>query len=165
MINWRAFPAFVVACLFAAVFGVWLTRGAVSSTADPTVTPTVVATRPAPLTPKYGPIIVVTPTVAPATPTTRATFAIQRGPYTDIICGAFPDDCAFAVSVAGCESNFSPGEVGARGEIGLFQIMPGWAEYFGYSPDALYDPATNAHIAALIVVSRGGSWRDWTCAN
>ncbi len=46
------------------------------------------------------------------------------------------------------------------GASGLMQVMPPWAEVFGYAPDDLYDPVINLWIASQILEQQG--WGAWT---
>lgn len=57
--------------------------------------------------------------------------------------------------------------VRSNGPMGLFQVMPMWADHFGVEREALLDPWTNARVAAHIVrysierhASCGGD-HDW----
>ncbi|HSJ83802.1 MAG TPA: lytic transglycosylase domain-containing protein [Acidimicrobiia bacterium] len=48
----------------------------------------------------------------------------------------------------------------SSGASGLMQVMPGWADVFGYSPDDLFDPTVNLWIASRIRHDQG--WNAWT---
>lgn len=68
-----------------------------------------------------------------------------------------------AVDVAGCESSWMPGVVGASGERGLFQIHPVHDHRFdlaGVPLDPL-DPVHNAAVA--LAIWRRSGWEPWTC--
>ncbi len=58
----------------------------------------------------------------------------------------------------------SGGNPGARnrtsGASGLMQVMPSWADVFGYTPDQLFDPTVNLWIASQIREQQG--WGAWT---
>lgn len=46
------------------------------------------------------------------------------------------------------------------GASGLMQVMPSWAEVFGYEPEDLYHPVINLWIASQILEQQG--WGAWT---
>jgi hypothetical protein len=58
----------------------------------------------------------------------------------------------------------SGGNPGARnrssGASGLMQVMPSWADVFGYTPDQLFDPTVNLWISSQIREQQG--WGAWT---
>lgn len=49
------------------------------------------------------------------------------------------------------ESTFNQYAKGKAGEIGACQIMPYWAENFGYTPEQLWDLEVNITVAAKIL--------------
>lgn len=76
-----------------------------------------------------------------------------------------PDDPATAAAIAVAESGARPDAVGDGGcSIGLWQIN--WCangptlQAEGISKEALFDPATNARAAHVILVRQG--WKAWT---
>lgn len=104
---------------------------------------------------------------APPEPVQAPIVAQQVQPSSDIealICSTFVNDCAKALSVAWCESNYNPGVVGAAGERGIFQIhpvhIPRLGPYGGW--DAMFDPSSNIAYAYALYSSSG--WGPWTCA-
>ena len=48
----------------------------------------------------------------------------------------------------------------SSGASGLMQVMPGWADVFGYTPEDLFDPTVNLWIASQIRQDQG--WAAWT---
>jgi hypothetical protein len=58
----------------------------------------------------------------------------------------------------------SSGDPEARNPIsgasGLMQVMPFWADHFGYDTDALFDPQVNLEISAWIRDRHG--WNAWS---
>ena len=69
-----------------------------------------------------------------------------------------------ALDIAYCESRGRPLAIGAAGEIGLFQIMPGYWQSFcaeHAAPGDLYDPVQNSRCA-LAIWQRSG-WQPWSC--
>jgi hypothetical protein len=73
-----------------------------------------------------------------------------------------------AVSVAWCESRFSPGAVGDGGSsLGLFQLWAGWFPYAGVPVEYWSVPVANARVAlavALRDIERYGTpWYQWSC--
>ena len=67
------------------------------------------------------------------------------------------------LTIAWCESHYSPGAVGDSGNsLGLFQLWSGWAR----PGEDLFDPLTNARVAVRVREIRGrfGSTGGWTCA-
>lgn len=48
----------------------------------------------------------------------------------------------------------------ASGASGLMQVMPSWAEVFGYTPEQLFDPTVNLYVASQIREQQG--WGAWT---
>jgi len=51
-------------------------------------------------------------------------------------------------SMAYKESHYDPKAPGAAGEVGLMQVLPDTASYFGYLPDQLEDPFINIECGA-----------------
>jgi hypothetical protein len=123
----------------------------------------VIATTP-PVTapPVTVPPVTAPPVTIPAPPVPVVEFA--AGTIQDMICATFGDQCAKALSVVQCESNFNPNVVGGAGERGLFQIHPVHANNLGaYGGwDAMFDPAAN--IAYAYALYSGSGWGPWTCA-
>lgn len=58
------------------------------------------------------------------------------------------------VAIAMGESSLDDSVVSSAGAIGVWQIMPFNAPPYGFSPNDLYDPAVNAHVA--FAMSGGG---------
>ena len=48
----------------------------------------------------------------------------------------------------------------SSGAAGLMQVMPGWADVFGYDVDDLFEPTVNLWIASRILEEQG--WIAWT---
>ena len=74
-----------------------------------------------------------------------------------------------ALSVAWCESKWSPSAIGDSGSsVGLFQLnKQTWFIYAGEDSNMWMDPATNARTALATYyydINRGSSpWKQWTC--
>ena len=50
----------------------------------------------------------------------------------------------------------------SSGASGLMQVLPSWADVFGVTRDALYDPATNLSISRALYDDGGwGHWSPW----
>lgn len=128
--------------------------------APPTVPPTTVYAAPIPLPP--------TETIPAPPETVQAPIVEQQVQLSSdieaLICSTFVNDCAKALSVAWCESNYNTNVVGAAGERGLFQIhpvhIPNLSPYGGW--DAMFDPSSNIAYAYALYSSSG--WGPWTCA-
>lgn len=78
--------------------------------------------------------------------------------------GAPAEWIAPMLTIAWCESKYSPGAVGDSGNsLGLFQLWAGWF-YGGEDP---YDPLTNARVAVRVREIRGrfGGGGGWSCAD
>lgn len=70
---------------------------------------------------------------------------------------AFPEAQQYrAARTMICESGGNAGEIGALGEVGLFQIHP----IHGFSAEQLRDPLFNALVAAELLAERP-DWGDW----
>ena len=72
------------------------------------------------------------------------------------------------LTIAFCESRWSPGAVGDGGNsLGMFQLWYGWARPMGYTPDDLYDPVKAARTALYVREVRGrfGGGGGWSCAD
>ena len=68
------------------------------------------------------------------------------------------------LTIAWCESHYSPGAVGDSGNsLGLFQLWSGWAR----PGEDLFDPLTNARVAVRVREIRGrfGGGGGWSCAD
>jgi len=77
--------------------------------------------------------------------------------------GAPAEWIAPMLTIAWCESKYSPGAVGDSGNsLGLYQLWSGWF-YAGEDP---YDPLTNARVAVRVREIRGrfGGGGGWSCA-
>jgi hypothetical protein len=48
----------------------------------------------------------------------------------------------------------------SSGASGLMQVMPAWADVFGYDREDLFDPTVNLSIASRILDTQG--WNAWT---
>ena len=48
----------------------------------------------------------------------------------------------------------------SSGASGLMQVMPAWADVFGYDREDLFDPTVNLWIASRILETQG--WNAWT---
>lgn len=70
-----------------------------------------------------------------------------------------------ARAVITCESGGNANAVSSEGARGLFQIMPDpWARWAQVTPESLFDPLVNAHVAWLMYHEYDGdSWRQWQC--
>lgn len=78
--------------------------------------------------------------------------------------GAPAEWIAPMLTIAWCESKYSPGAVGDSGNsLGLFQLWSGWAQ----PGEDLFDPLTNARVAVRVREIRGrfGSKGGWSCAD
>jgi hypothetical protein len=72
-----------------------------------------------------------------------------------------------AMSVAWCESKWSPWAVGDGGNsLGLFQLWNGWFAAFGFPVEMWSNPVVNATVARLVLERRGrwGGGGGWSCA-
>jgi hypothetical protein len=72
-----------------------------------------------------------------------------------------------AMSVAWCESKWSPWAVGDGGSsLGLFQLWNGWFAAFGFPAEVWSNPVANATVARLVLERRGrwGGGGGWSCA-
>jgi hypothetical protein len=76
---------------------------------------------------------------------------------------------AEALTVAWCESKWSPNAVGDGGaSVGLFQLnVATWFTYAGEDPEMWADPLTNARVAWAVMGYDAGRgyerWRQWSC--
>lgn len=67
-----------------------------------------------------------------------------------------------AMEVLACESGGDPDAKNPHSSArGLFQILGGWADHFGFPRDDLYDPEINVETARRVWDIQG--WRAWTC--
>src|SRR3990167_5337641 len=64
-------------------------------------------------------------------------------------------------AVAWCESRYAARAVGKAGDTGLFQFLASTWRGTPFRGFSRFDPAANA-LAAAWLVSRDGSWRQWT---
>lgn len=111
----------------------------------------------------------VTPTLAPP-PTPVAQAVAYSGQLTEAEmrallaeAGAPAEWIAPMLTIAFCESKYSPGAVGDSGNsLGVFQMWSGWF-YAGEDP---FDPLTNARVAVRVREIRGrfGGAGGWSCA-
>ena len=111
----------------------------------------------------------VIPTLAPP-PTPVAQAASVSGQLTEAEmrallaeAGAPAEWIAPMLTIAFCESKYSPGAVGDSGNsLGVFQMWSGWF-YAGEDP---FDPLTNARVAVRVREIRGrfGGAGGWSCA-
>lgn len=72
-------------------------------------------------------------------------------------------DHCFALAQAEVESQFTPDSVGRAGEIGLYQILPSTATFFGRQAQELFDPRINTRVALAYlrdILARRPSLRD-----
>lgn len=66
-----------------------------------------------------------------------------------------------ALCIMSYESGGNPNAYNSRsGASGLMQVLKGWADNFGYSPDDLFDPAVNLSISAILYAD--GGWSHWS---
>lgn len=80
------------------------------------------------------------PPVAPVPEGPLAYLAIARQVNDQL---GNPFELALIMGIMQTESSFRPHVVSPKGAIGLMQIMPFVATDRGYTPDQMYDPATN----------------------
>ena len=68
-----------------------------------------------------------------------------------------------ALCLMGHESGGNPNATNpSSGASGLMQVLPSWADTFGVTRDALYDPATNLSISRALYDDGGwGHWSPW----
>ncbi len=72
-----------------------------------------------------------------------------------------PQDVERAMCLMGKESGGDPeARNPSSGAAGLMQVMPFWADKFGYSYDELFDPGINLWAARQIRDEQG--WRAWS---
>lgn len=81
-----------------------------------------------------------------------------------IVATYFPEDeMCTALRIVACESRGDPGAYNkSSGASGLFQVMPFWADHYGYRREALFEPTLNAEMAYRIWSEEGG-WKHWEC--
>ena len=65
-------------------------------------------------------------------------------------------------AVAWCESRYAVRAVGKAGDSGLFQFLASTWRGTPFRGFSRFDPVANS-LAAAWLVSRDGSWRQWTC--
>jgi hypothetical protein len=68
-----------------------------------------------------------------------------------------------ALSVAWCESRWSPGALNSTGNLGLFQLWSGWLSHIGEEVARWRDPIVNAKAALGAYHYAGDTWRQWVC--
>jgi Transglycosylase SLT domain len=68
-----------------------------------------------------------------------------------------------ALCLMALESGGNPGATNpTSGASGLMQVLPSWADTFGVTRDALYDPGTNLSISKALYDDGGwGHWSPW----
>lgn len=72
-----------------------------------------------------------------------------------------PDDVDRVMCLMERESGGDPeARNPSSGASGLMQVMPSWADVFGYEPEDLYHPVVNLWIASRILEQQG--WGAWT---
>ncbi|HEY6628181.1 MAG TPA: lytic transglycosylase domain-containing protein [Acidimicrobiia bacterium] len=72
-----------------------------------------------------------------------------------------PEDVERAMCLMGKESGGQPeARNSSTGAAGLMQVMPFWADRFGYSYSELFDPGINLWVARQIRDEQG--WRAWS---
>jgi len=112
------------------------------------------------------PTTTTTTTAPPVVVTAPAPASVSSGveQWRDLVAAWFPaDQVDFALAVMACESGGNPSAYNPSSASGLFQVKTFWADAYGVSHDALFDPATNVEIAAWIWGTQGG-WSHWSCA-
>lgn len=73
-----------------------------------------------------------------------------------------PDEVDTALRVMACESGGNPKAKNPRSSAsGLFQILGGWADHFGFPREWLFDPEINVETARRVWDIQG--WGAWTC--
>jgi soluble lytic murein transglycosylase-like protein len=86
----------------------------------------------------------------------------EAGRWRDLVEVYFDsDDVERVICLMESESGGNPNARNqSSGASGLMQVMPGWADLFGYTPDDLFDPTVNLWIASQIRRDQG--WAAWT---
>jgi Transglycosylase SLT domain len=109
---------------------------------------------------------VITPVIKPViTPPTDTGMGSDVEQWRGLVTSYFGD--VGGVEVALClmsfESGGNPGATNpSSGASGLMQVLPSWAEVFGVTRDALYDPDTNLNISRALYDDGGwGHWSPW----
>ncbi len=74
---------------------------------------------------------------------------------------AFGLDPYLVYSLVWRESRFCPDALGAKGEIGLGQIMPATARFLGIPPQYLWDPEWNLYATAKYLRYLYDRYRNW----
>jgi soluble lytic murein transglycosylase-like protein len=87
------------------------------------------------------------------------------GRWSGLVAAHFaPEDRDRVLCLMGHESGGNPTAVNpSSGASGLMQVMPFWADHYGYARSALFDPAVNLRVARLIRDSQG--WTAWAPYN
>lgn len=84
--------------------------------------------------------------------------------WRSLVAAYFPaDQVNLALAVMNCESGGNPGAYNtAYGASGLMQVLRSWADNFGYTPQQLFDPSINLHVASILYYD--GGWRHWNAS-
>lgn len=87
--------------------------------------------------------------------------------WRGLVEGYFGDYTDEALRVMACESGGNPNAKNPRSSAsGLFQVLGGWADRFGYARSDLFVPEVNVSIAKRLFddgASRGNRWSHWVC--
>ncbi|GBD40656.1 Membrane-bound lytic murein transglycosylase D [bacterium HR39] len=104
---------------------------------------------------------------------------LMASPLTAWACGYIPQDLYaktlywaerfgvppnLAVALVWTESRYCPQAVGAKGEIGLGQMLPSTARSLGVPPSYLYDPDWNLYASMLYLQRLYRRFGDWNKA-
>lgn len=82
--------------------------------------------------------------------------------WRGLVAAYFPaDQVDRALRVMACESGGNPNAYNPSGASGLMQVLASWADNFGYTPQQLFDPAINLHVASILYYD--GGWGHWVC--
>ena len=83
-------------------------------------------------------------------------------PWWSLVAIHFPaDQIPTALRIIDCESAGDPNAHNPSGASGLFQVMPFWADYFGYARSDLFAANLNVEIARKVWDAQG--WGAWSC--
>jgi hypothetical protein len=74
-----------------------------------------------------------------------------------------PEEIETMMCLLAAESGGNPNATNPHsGAAGLFQVMPSWADHFGYEVDDLYDPGVNLWISRQLLEAQGfGAWSPY----